>query len=128
QQAVAQGAQQRESQLQSEVANLRSTNTVLERDKAALAATLEQEREQEQKLKHAFQSLATEALQANSRQFITLAEATLKTQQETAKGNLGELVTPVKTALTNVEKKLQDMEVARQGAYSSLLTQVQTLQ
>jgi DNA recombination protein RmuC len=128
QQAIAQGIQQREVQLQSEVANLRATNTVLERDKAALAATLEQEREQEQKLKHGFKSLAAEALQANNQQFITLAEATLKTQQETAKGNLGELVTPVKTALTNVEKKLQDMEVARQGAYSSLLTQVQTLQ
>ena len=89
---------------------------------------LQQEREQEQKLKHAFQSLATEALQANTQQFITLAEATLKTQQEAAKGNLGELVNPVKTALTGVEKKLQDMEVARQGAYSGLLTQVQSLQ
>ena len=40
--------QQREDQLQVEIANLRNTNTVLERDKAALAATLQQEREQEE--------------------------------------------------------------------------------
>jgi DNA recombination protein RmuC len=128
QQAVVQAGQQREAQLQIDVTNLRATNIALERDKAALSATLQQEREQEQKLKHAFQSLAAEALQANTQQFITLAEATLKTQQEAAKGNLGELVNPVKTALTGVEKKLQDMEVARQGAYSGLLTQVQSLQ
>lgn len=128
QQTAVQTLQQREDQLQMEIANLRSTNTALERDKAALAATLQQEREQEEKLKHAFQSLATDALQANTKQFITLAEATLKTQQEAAKGTLGELVNPVKTTLVNVEKKMQDMEVARQGAYSSLLTQVQSLQ
>jgi DNA recombination protein RmuC len=128
QQAVVQAGQQREAQLQMDVTNLRATNIALERDKAALSATLQQEREQEQKLKHAFQSLAAEALQANTQQFITLAEATMKTQQEAAKGNLGELVNPVKTALTGVEKKLQDMEVARQGAYSGLLTQVQSLQ
>jgi DNA recombination protein RmuC len=128
QQTAVRTLEHREVQLQTEIGTLRETNTELERDKAALAATLEQEREQEQKLKHAFQSLATEALQANTQQFITLAEAALKTQQEAAKGNLGELVNPVKTALTGVEKKLQDMEVARQGAYSGLLTQVQSLQ
>jgi DNA recombination protein RmuC len=128
QQRAAEVFQQRETQLQTEQTSLRAANTVLERDKAALSATLQQERDQEQKLKHAFQSLAAEALQANNQQFITLAESALKTQQEAAKGNLGELVNPVKTALTNVEKKLQDLEVARQGAYSGLLTQVQSLQ
>ncbi|HTQ40137.1 MAG TPA: DNA recombination protein RmuC [Pirellulales bacterium] len=128
QQSIAQSLQQRETQLQTELTTLRTANTLLERDKAALAATLQQEREQEQKLKHAFQSLAAEALQANNQQFITLATSALNTQQEAAKGNLGELVNPVKTALTNVEKKLQDLEVARQGAYSGLLTQVQSLQ
>jgi DNA recombination protein RmuC len=128
QQATIDALRQAELQHSAELANLRTVNTTLERDKAALDATLHQERQQEQKLKDAFKSLAAEALSSNNQSFIALAEAAMKTQQEMAKGNIGALVTPVKDALTKVEQKIQDLEVARQGAYSGLLTQVQTLQ
>ncbi len=95
---------------------------------AVLQAALQQERQQEQQLKDAFKSLAADALNSNNQSFLDLAKTAFKAEQETAKGSFGELVTPVKTALTNVEKKIQDLEVARQGAYSGLLTEVKTLQ
>jgi DNA recombination protein RmuC len=139
QQIAMQSLQQRETQLQSELTNLRTTNTILEREKATLETTLREKCNQaaeqlaivqqaEQKLKDAFNALAADALKSNNQQFLDLAKTTFQTEQATVKGNLGELVNPVKTALTNVEQKLQALEVARQGAYSGLLTQVQSLQ
>ncbi len=95
---------------------------------AVLDAALQQERQQDQNLKDAFKSLAAEALSSNNQSFLDLAKTAFKAEQETAKGSFGELVTPVKTALTSVEKKIQDLEVARQGAYTGLLTEVKTLQ
>jgi DNA recombination protein RmuC len=117
-----------ESQQLTQLADLRAANTKLEREKAALDATLQQERQQEQKLKDAFKSLATEALNFNNQSFLDLAKTAFKAEQETAKGSFVELVNPVKTALTGVETKIQALEVARQGAYSTLITEVKTLQ
>jgi DNA recombination protein RmuC len=146
QQALVANCQQREAQSQSEILSQRETNTHLEREKAALQATLREERSQaaeklailsqaEQKLKDAFHALAAQALQSNNQQFLDLAKSVFQTEQESAKGELkqreeaiGALVVPVKDALTKFETKIQAIEVAREGAYSELRTQVQTLQ
>jgi DNA recombination protein RmuC len=146
QRSALQMLEQREGQLQSELAALRTANTVLERDKAGLAATLDQEREQtreklalieqaERKLVNVFESTAAKALNSNNQSFLDLAKTAFATEQETAKGDLEKrqqaidaLVNPVKEALTKVDTTIQAIELAREGAYSELRTQVQTLQ
>jgi DNA recombination protein RmuC len=114
-------------------------------ERAALGATLAAERaasdeklallaQAESRLREAFDALSGEALRRNSQSFLELARAQLGTFQEAAGKDLagrqqaiGELVKPLREALTSVDTKIQELEKARSGAYAGLLEQVRGL-
>ncbi len=82
----------------------------------------------------AFKALSADALARNNQAFLELARATLGQAQEAARGDLekrqqaiGELVAPVRASLENMAGKIQDLEKARVGAYSTLSEQVRSL-
>lgn len=119
--------------------------TLLKTKNAELTAGIEHERqksveklallEQAQvRLRETFQALSAEALSANNRSFLHLAQSTLEKFQESAKTDLshrqkaiGELLTPVHQALTKVDGKIHDLEKERVGAYEVLHRQVTDL-
>jgi DNA recombination protein RmuC len=86
------------------------------------------------KLREAFQSLAGEALQASSRQFMDLAKSKFDTLQKEAEGDLEQrkaaiqsMVDPLETALKDLRTEVNRVESARQEAYGSLRNEVQLL-
>ena len=101
------------------------------------ANTAEQRRlleEAEKKLKEAFQSLASEALQASNRQFMDLARASFDSLQKEASGDIeqrkvaiGGMVEPLEKAVNELRAEVNKIESARQEAYGSLRTEVQQL-
>ncbi|MCP4923441.1 MAG: DNA recombination protein RmuC [bacterium] len=109
---------------------------------AELNESLSQERQRSQekveafeeargRLEESFKALSSEALSRNNQTFLDLARSTLEKAQTQAKGDwslhtksFGEMVTPVREALTGVDKRLGDLEKARLGAYEALKQQV----
>jgi DNA recombination protein RmuC len=90
--------------------------------------------EAEKKLKEAFQSLASEALQASNRQFMDLARASFDSLQKEASGDLeqrkvaiGGMVEPLEKAVNDLRDEVNKIELARQDAYGSLRTELQQL-
>jgi DNA recombination protein RmuC len=86
------------------------------------------------KLREAFQSLAGEALQASSIQFIELAKSKFDSLQKEAEGDLEQrkvaiqsMVDPLETALKDLRTEVTRVESARQEAYGSLRNEVQLL-
>jgi DNA recombination protein RmuC len=82
----------------------------------------------------AMKALAADALASNNESFLALATTQLqKVRQETThdletrKQAVEHLVAPIKESLKNVDGKLQELELARQGAYSELKEQVRQL-
>jgi len=71
----------------------------------------------EQQLQTAFKALAGEILQANAQQFLGQASA-----------QLGQVVDPLRTVLTNLEDHVRHLESQRQGAYQGLKSQLDILQ
>src|SRR5216683_706144 len=109
-----------------------------EKDAEAQRSNLTEQRrildEAQEKLKEAFQSLAGEALQASSRQFIDLAKARFDSLQKEAEGDLEQrkvaiqaMVNPLETALRDLRIEVTRVESARQEAYGSLRNEVQQL-
>ena len=110
-----------------------------------LEATLEAERraatekvalieDSRRKLADSFAALSAEALARNNQAFLELAGATLAKTQETARGDLelrqqaiAEIVAPVRESLDKVDRKIQELEKARAGAYAGLTEQVRGL-
>jgi len=99
--------------------------TILElsREKEALAATIEAERrgfqdklkileDAKSALSDAFNALSGAALKSNSEEFLKLATVS---------------VSPVREALEKFEARVQQLEVAREGAYQGLVQQVSQL-
>lgn len=83
--------------------------------------------EAQTRLTQAFKALSADALQANNRSFLELAQASLAKFQEAAKGDLTQrqqaisnIVAPLKESLSKVDLNIQQMEKARQGAYEGL--------
>lgn len=81
-----------------------------------------------------FAELSAVALQSNNQQFMNLAKQTLEGFQEGARVDLeqrqktiADLVSPVRVSLDKVDLKIQEMEVARMGAYEGLKQQMTTL-
>jgi len=90
--------------------------------------------EAEKKLKEAFQSLASDALQASSKQFMDLAGATFQSLQKEASGDLeqrkvaiGGMVEPLEKAVNELRAEVNKIESARQEAYGGLRMEVQLL-
>jgi DNA recombination protein RmuC len=70
-----------------------------------------------------FDALAADALRKNNESFLELASAKLGQKEQAVE----HLVAPLKESLQKVDGKLQELEVARKGAYSSLSEQVRQL-
>src|SRR5207244_11452687 len=70
-----------------------------------------------------FDALAADALRKNNESFLELASVKLGQKEQAVE----HLVAPLKESLLKVDGKLQELEVARKGAYSSLAEQVRQL-
>jgi DNA recombination protein RmuC len=88
----------------------------------------------ETRLRAAFDSLATEALRANSQLFLQLAREALGRDQALAQGALKEresaiaqLIEPLRTALARTEAQVEALERERREAFTSLRTQIEAL-
>lgn len=86
---------------------------------ATAAVALRNERE----LSSRFDALAADALRKNNETFLELAAGRLGQKEQAVE----QLVAPIRESLKQVDGKIQQLEVARQGAYSELRTQVAQL-
>ena len=98
---------------------------------AARVAVLEEARAA---LPETMKALAADALATNNESFLQLAKNQLEQLQqktthelEQRKQAMEHIVTPIRESLEKVDGKLQQLEVARKGAYSELSTQVRQL-
>lgn len=114
----------------------REAELVTGRDKERLAAAekLALIDDAQRKLADTFTALSSEALQRNNESFISLARTQLEGFQELAREDLtnrqaqiAEVVQPVKESLAQMGAKLQELEVAREGAYQLINEQVRNL-
>jgi DNA recombination protein RmuC len=85
-------------------------------------------------LESTMKALASDALASSSESFLKLAKSQLEQLQQKTTNDLEQrkqavehLVAPIKESLTKVDGKLQELEVARTHAYSTLSSQVQQL-
>jgi DNA recombination protein RmuC len=126
------------SEHRSELVRVRTENGRLAEERDRLAATLEAERkatvekisllqELEGRLKDAFLSLSSQALQANNRSFVDLAKVSLSEFQALARADLDarhdsidQLVAPVQVGLKLVGEKLHEIDRERAATHSSL--------
>ncbi|MGH9679448.1 MAG: DNA recombination protein RmuC, partial [Candidatus Acidiferrales bacterium] len=124
--------------LQARVEEEQKLRAAAEKEAEGQRANLAEQRrlleEAEKRLKESFQSLASEALQASSRQFLDLAGATFEGLQKEASGDLeqrkvaiGGMVEPLEKALTELRAEVHKIESARQEAYGGLRSEVQQL-
>lgn len=95
---------------------------------AAKEAFLAESRESTEKN---LKALCGEALQANNRSFLDLAQTVLEKFQATTQGTwsqqhhaMTELMTPLSKALETVDQKIQELEKTRVGAYEGLRQQI----
>jgi DNA recombination protein RmuC len=116
------------------LAQISSLETQLNAERKASIEKLGLLEDAQTQLSDAFKALSAEALNTNSRNFLSLARETLGHFQETAKGDLdtrhkaiGELVQPLKESLEKVDIKIRELESSRASAYSSLTEQVRHL-
>ncbi len=128
-------------QLETRSAQLSKTQIESSASIAAAQARLESfERElangkqTEQRLKESFAMVAAEALKGNNQQFIALAKSELERQHQHAEGDLEarkkeveNLVKPISDTLDKLGKEVRDIETKREGAYSEIRTQVESL-
>ncbi|MDR2794316.1 MAG: DNA recombination protein RmuC [Holosporaceae bacterium] len=114
----------------------------LEKKIVFLSASLEQEKrnllekikllnDAEEKLSNTFKAISSDALSRNNQAFLDLAKSTFEKFHEKTKSELSinvksmsELVNPIKSALENVDGKIQELEKNRVGAYEALRQQV----
>ena len=89
----------------------------------------------ENNLKAAFGTLAAEALRNNNESFVTLAETKLdqkviqaKEELEKKEQAIGHLVKPLSEGLDKMDKKINDLEIKREGAYKSMHTVLENMQ
>ena len=116
------------------LARISSLETQIEAERKAATEKLALLEDAQDKLSDAFKALSADALNTNSRNFLTLARETLGHFQEAAKGDLdtrhraiGELVQPLKESLEKVDTKIRELESTRASAYSTLTEQVKSL-
>jgi DNA recombination protein RmuC len=145
-------AERHVAELQSRLAAGDAATAGLQRDlassqqeRARLSAELDGERKAaaeklallqnaELKLREAFSSLSSEALRQNNHSFLELARTSLAEFQQTARTDLDgrqkaieDLVQPLRLSLTQVDAKLQQVELNRIGSHSALTEQLRSL-
>jgi DNA recombination protein RmuC len=94
-----------------------AARTAMEQERAAMADRLAAE----------FRKLSTEALGANNRQFLDLAKTQFDGFQAAARGDIDQILSPVKESLAKVDRQIAEIEKERVGAYGKLSTQVEEL-
>jgi DNA recombination protein RmuC len=105
---------------------------------AALEVTLQLERQSASQrlteMERAFAALSGEALRSNNQTFLQLAEETLKRYQGQARNELAQrekavenLVKPIKDALEQTRRQIEEVERERREAYGSLHKHLETL-
>jgi DNA recombination protein RmuC len=101
------------------------------REETARLAMLEQS---EERLRGAFQQMASETMRVNSERFLQLARESLGRDQAIASSELKEretsiarLVLPLRQAIERTESQAQALERERRDAYSALRTQIEQL-
>ena len=103
------------------IEELRGENSRVTTDLSALRSTLDAEQKHARQnldlLTNQFKALANDILEEKSKRF---------TEQN--KENLGSLLTPVGEALSNLQKATQQLEVKREGAYGTVLTEIKNIQ
>lgn len=146
--AAEQRAQELKEEVQRQTARLdglREEQAALGAERAALNATLVQERESAReklalleearaRLTETFQALSAEALRGNNQAFLALARANLEQFQAAARGDLdrrqqavAQLVQPVRDTLEKFDAQVRALETARAAAYEGLQQQVRGL-
>jgi DNA recombination protein RmuC len=105
---------------------------------ASLEVTLELERQSANQrlteMERAFAALSGEALRSNNQTFLQLAEETLKRYQGQARNELAQrekavenMVKPIKDALEQTRRQIEEVERERREAYGSLHKHLETL-
>jgi DNA recombination protein RmuC len=85
-------------------------------------------RSSKEELEQAFEALSSKVLQKNSQSFLQLAKTSFDTLHTKARGDLGELIAPMKKTLDRFDTKVDTLEKARVGAYASLKEQIVSMQ
>ena len=123
--------QKRAESLSQENSHLR---TLVEQNRKSFQEKEALLKEVEENFRNTFKALSAEALSENNSSFLKLAETSLGKFQDHAKGDLEgrqkaikDLLSPVKDALSGVDKKIQELEKNRVGAYETLKHQVSDL-
>lgn len=87
-----------------------------------------------ERLGSAFDQLADRQLHSHSETFLKLAREALNVQTERAKGDLaareqaiGNLVTPIREALTRAERQLQELDQSRRETHGSISAQLEAM-
>src|SRR3954454_22671278 len=75
----------------------------------------------------AFRTLSADALARNNQLFLDLARATFAQSSEAARGDLAQMVAPVRDSLQRVDSQIREIEKERAGAYAALQEQVRSL-
>ena len=95
---------------------------------AQAKAAIEQERAMlADRLAAEFRKLSTDALGQNNRQFLDLARTQFDGFQAAAKGDITQMLQPVKDSLAKVDKQISEIEKERVGAYGKLSFQVEEM-
>jgi DNA recombination protein RmuC len=88
----------------------------------------------EEKWTNTFKAISSDVLSQNNQSFLDLAKTTFEQLREKTKSDMalnaksvGDLVTPIKSALDGVEAKIGEIEKLRVGAYEALRQQVTDL-
>ncbi len=123
----------RRQQRQAESAMLEAqTRLAVERE--AAGEKMELLKQNQQQLQQSFAALSAQALNANNRSFLDLAQARFEQLHAAARGELNhrqqaidQLVKPLHEALGKVDDRIGQLEQARSGAYARLDEQLKTL-
>jgi len=113
---------------------LSELRTQLENEKKLGEEKLKMLLEAQEGFKKSFKLLSSEALKENHQSFMDLAKSSLETMHQESKSDLDKrqvainhLVKPLNDSLTKVDKKIDELEKSRTGAYESLNQQVKSL-
>jgi len=106
----------------------------LERDRAVHAERLKAFQEAETRLRESFQALSSEALHANNRAFLQLAETRFQQTRTEATADLDArtraiegLLAPMKTTLEQVDREIKESELRRTRSRAELIEKLRAL-